>query len=358
MNRRDFLKLGGAGLSGVLLGACGLREAEARSGRLKAEFRRAAREHGVPAELLLAMGYVNTLWEMPPPTASDYEPGTTEGRGDYGIMALAQNPSRDTLGKAAELTGLPEEKIKRDRAANVEAGAALLSELRGRSSRSGLDDWKEAVTRYADTELYTQAVFEVLKRGAARKIKGGEQVRLAAQEGVEAPKVYTYQGAADYPRADWRPAHGNNYTRSNRERSYNINRIVIHVAQGSFASAINWFQDPRARVSAHYVINRNGRVVQCVRNKDIAWHAGNWNYNTHSIGIEHAGYVNNPDWFSKKMYNSSARLAAFLVKKHRIPLDRRHIIGHSRVPGADHTDPGRHWNWRRYMRLIRRFARR
>ncbi len=34
---------------------------------LAAEFRAASEEHGVPEDLLLAMGYVNTHWEMPPP---------------------------------------------------------------------------------------------------------------------------------------------------------------------------------------------------------------------------------------------------------------------------------------------------
>ena len=89
--------------------------ASADAGRtsLADELDRASREYGVPRELLLAMGYVNTRWEMPPPSASDYESGDPEGRGDYGVMALARNPSRDTLGKAASMTGLSVEALKR-----------------------------------------------------------------------------------------------------------------------------------------------------------------------------------------------------------------------------------------------------
>jgi hypothetical protein len=45
----------------------------------------------------MAMGYVNTRWEMPPPEASDYIPGDIHGRGAYGIMQLVQNPWEDTL---------------------------------------------------------------------------------------------------------------------------------------------------------------------------------------------------------------------------------------------------------------------
>src|SRR3712207_9572348 len=64
---------------------------------LVAEFRRAAEEHGVPVELLMAMGWVNTRWEMPPPDANEYEEGDLHGWGSYGIMALVKNPSSNTL---------------------------------------------------------------------------------------------------------------------------------------------------------------------------------------------------------------------------------------------------------------------
>ena len=68
IDRRDFLRLGGAGLAGaVLLGTAGGRVLAQTDSSLKAQFESAAREHEVPVELLLAMGYYNTLWEMPPP---------------------------------------------------------------------------------------------------------------------------------------------------------------------------------------------------------------------------------------------------------------------------------------------------
>ena len=106
MNRRDFLRLGGAGLAGAaLLGTAGGRVLAQTESSLEAQFETAARKYKVPVELLLAMGYYNTLWEMPPPSASAYRKGDPEGRGDYGIMQLTQNPSRNTLGKAAKLTG-------------------------------------------------------------------------------------------------------------------------------------------------------------------------------------------------------------------------------------------------------------
>src|SRR5215213_1631700 len=134
MNRRDFLRLGGAGLAGAtLLGTVGGRVLAQTKSSLKAQFEITARKHGVPVELLLAMGYYNTLWEMPPPSASAYRKGDPEGRGAYGIMQLTQNPSSNTLGKAARLTGLSEARLKTDRSANIEGGAAVLSYLAGKS---------------------------------------------------------------------------------------------------------------------------------------------------------------------------------------------------------------------------------
>ena len=361
MNRREFLRLGGAGLAGAtLLGTAGGRVLAQTESSLKAEFETAARKYQVPVELLLAMGYYNTLWEMPPPSASAYRKGATEGRGDYGIMQLTQNPSRNTLGKAAKLTGLSKAQLKNDRSANIEGGAAFLSDLVGKTKPKKLDGWQEALTQYADTDLYASQVYGVLKGGASLTISTGERLKLSPQD-VEVPQVYTAQsGATNYWLAAWRPAASCNYTNSDRETSYDVKKIVIHVAQGSYSGTVSWLENCAAGASAHYVVSSKGGMAQCVRNENIAWHAGWWDTNTHSIGIEHAGYIDNPEWFTRSMYHTSARLSAWLCKKYKIPMDRKHIISHSQVPGCSgsgggidcHTDPGPYWNWKMYMRLI------
>ena len=361
MNRRDFLRLGGAGIAGAtLLGTAGRVLAQTESS-LKAQFEAAATKYKVPLELLLAMGYYNTLWEMPPPFASAYRKGDPKGRGDYGIMQLTQNPSRNTLGKAAKLTGLSKARLKNNRSANIEGGAALLSNLVGKTKPKSLDGWQEALTQYADTDLYASQVYRVLKSGASLTISTGERLKLSPQN-VEVPQVYTAKsGATDYAQAVWRPAAFCNYTNSDRVTSYDIFKIVIHVAEGPYSGTISWFEDCAAQGSAHYVVNSKGGTAQCVRNKDIAWHAGWWYTNTRSIGIEHEGYIDNPEWFTKSMYHASARLSAWCCKEYDIPIDRKHIIGHSEVPGCSsgsgggvdcHTDPGPYWNWNKYMRLI------
>ncbi len=361
MNRLDFLRLGGAGLAGAtLLGTVGGRVLAQTESSLEAEFESAARKYKVPVALLLAMGYYNTLWEMPPPSASAYRKGDPEGRGDYGIMQLTRNPSRNTLGKAAKLTGLSKAQLKSDRSANIEGGAALLSDLVGKSKPKRLDGWQVALTQYAGTDLYASQVYGVLKDGASLTISTGERLKLSPQD-VEVPQAYTAQsGATNYPLAAWRPAASCNYTNSNRETSYDVRKIIIHVAEGSYSGTISWFENCAAGASAHYVVSRKGEVAQCVRDEDIAWHAGWWDTNTHSIGIEHAGYIDNPECFTRSMYHTSARLSAWCCKKYEIPIDGKHIISHSQVPGCSgsgggvhcHTDPGPFWDWKMYMRLI------
>ena len=367
MDRRGFLRLGGAVLAGAaLLGTADGKVLARTAYSLKEQFETAARKYKVPVELLLAMGYYNALWEMPPPSASAYRKGDPQGRGDYGIMQLTQNPSTNTLGNAARLTGLSDYRLKGDRLANIEGGAAVLSDLAGKTKPKSLDGWQEPLSRYADADLYASHVYSVLKSGASLTISTGERMELSPQD-VEVPQFYTAQsGASDYPGAAWRQAALCNYTNSNREVSHDIRKIVIHVAQGSSSATIGWFKNCAAEASAHFVVGTRGEVAQCVRDVDIAWHAGWWKTNKHSIGIEHAGYVNNPDWFTQRMYRASARLSARCCKKYRIPMDRKHIIGHYQVPGCPssgggascHTDPGRYWNWKKYMRLVRYYRNR
>src|SRR3546814_18654033 len=62
-----------------------------------------------------------------------------------------------------------------------------------------------------------------------------------------------------------------------------------------------------SQVSAHYLIrSSDGQVTQMVREYNKAWHVRS--HNPHSIGIEHEGYISNPDWYTSAMYNTSAAI--------------------------------------------------
>ena len=65
-----------------------------------------------------------------------------------------------------------------------------------------------------------------------------------------------------------------------------IDTLVLHNTDGTLASAIQRFKDPVSQVSAHYIVDRDGRVTQMVSDSDTAWHSGNRVVNQRSIGIE------------------------------------------------------------------------
>ncbi|MEV6409296.1 MULTISPECIES: N-acetylmuramoyl-L-alanine amidase [Streptomyces] len=168
--------------------------------------------------------------------------------------------------------------------------------------------------------------------------------------GVEKARV---QGAVDFRGARWLAASTGNFRWADRPDDYGVDMVVIHVTQGSLASAVQVFQDPAHRAAAHYIVGKDGGITQMIRELDVAYHAGNRGYNERSVGIEHEGFVDRPQDFTAAMYASSARLTAGICRRYGIPVDREHIIGHVEVPGTDHTDPGEHWDWDRYLRLVR-----
>jgi hypothetical protein len=169
--------------------------------------------------------------------------------------------------------------------------------------------------------------------------------------GVEHSRV---EGAVDFRGAQWIAASPANLRRADRPDDYPIDRVVIHVTQGSYASAVKVFEDAGHGAAAHYIVRKDGHVTQMVRELDVAFHAGNRQYNERSVGIEHEGFVEHASSFTDAMYAASARLTAAICRRYGIPVDRTHIIGHVEVPGTDHTDPGRYWDWDRYMGLVRR----
>ncbi|MFI6315986.1 N-acetylmuramoyl-L-alanine amidase [Nonomuraea sp. NPDC050556] len=328
----------------------------ARTAPLRAAFDQAAAAQDVPADLLAALAYAETHL--------DGHDGKPSASGGYGVMHLVTNPTTHTLEKAAELTGLPVDRLQTDTAANILGGAAVLRSLADElgldeSARKDAGRWYQAVAKYGNASspelarLYADTVYELLGLGfKARGMKVAPR-EVTADRGSFAATRDLLAASPDYPNASWVAASSSNYTASSRPSSYAIDRVVIHVTQGSYAGTISWFQNPSAQVSAHYVVrSSDGAITQMVREKDIAWHAGNWTYNTRSIGIEHEGYVNDASWFTDAMYRSSAALTKAICDKYGIPKDRSHIIGHFEVPGADHTDPGPNWNWTTYMNYV------
>lgn len=113
------------------------------------------------------------------------------------------------------------------------------------------------------------------------------------------------------------------------------------------------------RVSAHFLITRDGRITQFVACSSRAWHAGvsEWQgrarCNDFSIGIELEGSDNVP--FEAVQYLSLSRLTRRLLRRYPI----RDIVGHADIAPGRKTDPGPHFDWQHYFSLINdRYAQR
>lgn len=106
------------------------------------------------------------------------------------------------------------------------------------------------------------------------------------------------------------------------------------------------------RVSAHFFIRRDGRVLQFVSCDARAWHAGAscWDgrddCNDFSLGIEIEGLEGEP--FEAAQYARLVRLLRALARRYPIGT----VVGHEHVaPGRKH-DPGPGFDWRRLARTI------
>ncbi|MGW0792376.1 peptidoglycan-binding protein [Streptomyces sp. NPDC002911] len=317
-------------------------------------FEQAAETFGVPRDLLAAVGYGETHL--------DGHAGRPSQDNGYGVMHLVSNPVNHSLEEAAALTGESTADLREDTEANILGGAAVLrnhADALGldKAERTDVDAWYPAVARYSGTEgpvaaLYADTVYTFLAQGLRATVAGGERVTVTSRpvspdKGPLAKADVTAR-SPDYPSALWVAAHSANFTTG---RTAALDKVVIHVAQGSYAGTISWFQNATSKVSSHYVVrSSDGRITQMVRDADTAYHAKS--ANASSLGIEHEGFIDDPSWFTDTMYRSSAALTTYLCDRYGIPKDRAHVIGHSEAPGNDHTDPGVNWNWTYYMQLV------
>ncbi|MFE7812851.1 N-acetylmuramoyl-L-alanine amidase [Streptomyces sp. NPDC057433] len=390
--------------------------------RLQEAFDAAATTYEVPRSVLLAVSYLQSRWDThdgAPSVTGGYGPmhltdartalasatshhdeGTEDPRGDDARPALrpeaqvppaAALPDRlATLPRAAELTGLSAERLREDPAANVAGGAALLADAQRRLGGGPSEDparWYGAVARFsgaddtASAAAYADDVYAVIRAGAHRVTDTGEPVALAARPGLAPDRsalrragLRTASGdsaATECPATvscEWIPApyeefgdgdYGN-HDLSDRPVSQPIRYIVVHDTEGAWEGVLASVQDPTF-VSWHYSLrSTDGHIAQHVRTRDVAWHAGNWYVNAGAVGLEHEGFLAEPDaWYTEAMYRSSARLVRYLAGKYDIPLDRQHVLGHDTVPGPTsaavpgmHTDPGPYWDWAHYFELL------
>ncbi|MBA1275498.1 1,6-anhydro-N-acetylmuramyl-L-alanine amidase AmpD [Stutzerimonas azotifigens] len=106
------------------------------------------------------------------------------------------------------------------------------------------------------------------------------------------------------------------------------------------------------RVSAHFLIERDGAVTQFVSTLDRAWHAGvscfceRENCNDFSIGIELEGTDDQP--FTEAQYEALIALCQ-LLQRHYPAITPERVCGHSDIAPQRKTDPGPFFDWRRLV---------
>ncbi len=125
---------------------------------------------------------------------------------------------------------------------------------------------------------------------------------------------------------------------------------IIDLFSGRLDTAAHpWFAGlAGVRVSAHFLVRRDGKLVQFVDCGHRAWHAGEsvWRgrvrCNDYSIGVELEGTDDEP--FADPQYRTLVALTVALQQVYPI-VD---IVGHSDIAPGRKTDPGPHFDWGRY----------
>ncbi|CCJ07726.1 thiamine phosphate synthase [Methylocystis sp. SC2] len=140
------------------------------------------------------------------------------------------------------------------------------------------------------------------------------------------------------------------------ERLRPISSLVLHyTGMPTAESALALLCDPRSEVSAHYVVNEDGSILQLVPESRRAWHAGKsfWagetDMNSASIGIEvvHPGHED-PRPYPAAQIEATAALAKDICRRQAIPPER--VLAHSDIAPGRKRDPGEFFPWKELAR--------
>ncbi len=129
--------------------------------------------------------------------------------------------------------------------------------------------------------------------------------------------------------------------------------LLHYTGMTSGKAAEDWLADPASEVSSHYLVHEDGEIVQMVRERDRAWHAGrSWwrgeiDTNSRSVGIEivNRGHSLGYDEFPDVQVEAVIALCAGIVGRHGITPDM--VLGHADVAPGRKVDPGEKFPWKR-----------
>jgi len=131
-----------------------------------------------------------------------------------------------------------------------------------------------------------------------------------------------------------------------------VDMLILHyTGMESGQAALARLRDPAAQVSAHYLVEEDGRVFALVDEGMRAWHAGvsHWRgetgLNGRSIGIEvvNPGHEHGYRPFPLLQMVAVVELCLEILSRHAIPA--RHVLAHSDVAPDRKQDPGEYFDW-------------
>lgn len=131
--------------------------------------------------------------------------------------------------------------------------------------------------------------------------------------------------------------------RDDRPRDATINCVVLHATAETEGGTSRWFLDPTAKVSAHFIVSKEGQITQLVPLEERAWHAGVSeldgvpDVNNYSVGIEIVNRDDGTDPYPDVQYMAVARIIRQLRSRYRIP-DAR-IVSHAQIAPCRKFDP-------------------
>ena len=135
-----------------------------------------------------------------------------------------------------------------------------------------------------------------------------------------------------------------------------IDTIILHHTAGpTLKGTVNWFLNKESQVSAHFVIGKDGSIVQQVSTFDRAWHAGvskdaagRGNVNDYSVGIEIVNVGDGKDSYPEEQVQAVEHVVSVLMR--RFPI--KQILSHEfiAIPKGRKNDP-KGFPWDRMKRF-------
>lgn len=135
--------------------------------------------------------------------------------------------------------------------------------------------------------------------------------------------------------------------------------IVLHYTACSLKDSLAIFLDTKSKASAHYIIDIDGQIYNCVATDKVAWHAGHskfcdiekkeWQaFNNFSIGIELVNLNGNLFNYTNSQYQNLFLLIKKLQKQYPVLIDPNKILGHEHIAGfRGKADPGYFFDWKK-----------